>query len=194
MSTAAEPRRMTVEEFLALPDEDGIERELIRGEVREYDTVTRRNRRHSRAIGKIDYVLGLWLDGQPEPRGEVLSGEAGIRLPGDPGVLVGVDVAYISAEVAAANPDDVAVIDGVPTLIVEIRSPSDRQERIMEKVDLDLDAGVPLTWLAEPVHRTVTVYRPGAEPVLFTASQEITAEPHLPGFRASVASLFGRRP
>jgi hypothetical protein len=40
--------------------------------------------------------------------------------------------------------------------------------------------------------RTINVYRPDAEPELFNEWQEITAEPHLPGFRVSVAEIFGR--
>ncbi len=34
------------------------------------------------------------------------------------------------------------------------------------------------------------MYRPGAEPELFNALQELSAEPHLPGFRVPVAQLF----
>jgi hypothetical protein len=36
----------------------------------------------------------------------------------------------------------------------------------------------------------VTVYRPGAEPETYNRLAEITAEPHLPGFRVKVADLF----
>ena len=51
MSNAADPALMTIEEFLALPD-DGVERDLIRGKLRESD-VTRRNRRHSRCEARL---------------------------------------------------------------------------------------------------------------------------------------------
>ena len=44
MSTSTS--RMTVEEFLALPDDPNVRRELIHGELRE-DTVTTRNPRHA---------------------------------------------------------------------------------------------------------------------------------------------------
>src|SRR5688572_30356502 len=52
MSTATAPKLMTVEEFLALP-EDGVERWLIRGQLRESrpeqegEGMTKRNRIHS---------------------------------------------------------------------------------------------------------------------------------------------------
>jgi hypothetical protein len=61
MSTAEHPAEaaaalMTFEEFLALPD-DGVRRELIRGELRERG-MTIRNRHHSRTMSTIAKVLG----------------------------------------------------------------------------------------------------------------------------------------
>jgi Uma2 family endonuclease len=187
MATATKP--MTTEELLALPD-DGMERWLIRGELRE-KPMTVRNRFHSRAMARVTTVLETWLDQQPEPRGQVLSGEAGVRLRRTPDSTVGVDVVYVSPEVAAQQTDDTTLIDGVPVLAVEILSPSDTQEEINEKIDDYLAAGVPLVWVLDPHNRTVTVYRPDARPQLFNEEQELTADPHLPGFRAPVARLFG---
>jgi Uma2 family endonuclease len=188
MTTMESATLMTTAELLAMPD-DGIERELSRGRLRERE-MTRRGRRHTRAGSNIAKLIGVWLETQPEPRGEVLTGEAAFQLRRDPDTTVGVDVAYISAETARANSDDVFVIDGIPVLAVEILSPSDKQEDVLEKVRDYLDAGVPLVWLAETVFRTITVFRPGSEPQMFSAHQELTAEPHLPGFRAAVAAMF----
>ncbi len=56
MSTAA---LMTTEQFLALP-EDGIERNLIRGVVRE-KPMTRRNRFHTFVVTRIARILDQWL-------------------------------------------------------------------------------------------------------------------------------------
>jgi hypothetical protein len=36
----------------------------------------------------------------------------------------------------------------------------------------------------------VMVHRPDAEPELFNIRQELSGEPHLPGFRVPVARLF----
>ena len=152
--------------------------------------MTRRNRRHSKTEAVIGRLLGDWLRNQPEPRGEILSGEAGFRIRQNPDTTVGIDVAYISAQLAQSTPDDAFVIDGAPVLAVEILSPSDKQEDILEKVRDYLDAGVPLVWIVEPVFQTVSVYRPDAPPTLFNASQDLTAEPHLPGFRTPVTAMF----
>jgi Uma2 family endonuclease len=172
---------MTTEEFLALPD-DGIERDLINGIVREWGPrMTRRNRNHSQVEANLSYLLVDWLRKQPEPRGAVHSGEAGCRLARDPDVTVGIDVAYISPELAARPSDETELIDGVPTLAVEILSPSNKEEEINDKIDAYRRSGVPLVWLVDPHLRTVTVLRPDALPELFNVNQELTAEPHLPG-------------
>jgi Uma2 family endonuclease len=154
--------------------------------------VTKRNRWHSKTEARITGLLDRWLCEQPEPRGELYAGEAGFRLRRNPDSSVGIDVAYVSSEVASRNPQDTRLIDGIPVLAVEILSPYDTQEEVEEKLDLYLEVGVPLIWIVDPHFRTVTVYRPGAEPEMFNVTQQLSGEPHLPGFVVPVAKLFGR--
>ena|SRR5947209_6395317 len=187
MSTA-ESMQMTTEELLALP-EDGVDRWLIRGELRE-KPMTVRNRFHSRTLMIIGQALLNWLDQQPEPRGAVLGGEAGVRLQRAPDSTVGVDVVYVSAEMMAQQTDDTTLISGAPVLAVEILSPSDTVEEIDEKVDSYLSAGVAVVWVVDPHDRTVTVYRPGARPELVNEDQELSGDPNLPEFKVLVARLF----
>ena len=102
MSVAESPAKtMTVEEFLALPD-DGVARELIRGELRE-SSMTYHNRFHSEAEANVVFELRLWLNGRPAPAGKVVCGDAAFRLRGTKDSLVGIDVAYVSPELVAAT-------------------------------------------------------------------------------------------
>jgi Uma2 family endonuclease len=179
---------MSTEELLAMP-EDGVDRDLIRGQLRE-KPMTRRNPLHSGATANVAYLLAAWIRSQPRPRGEVLCGEAGFRLRRGPDTTVGIDVAYISPELAASTPRNAKLVDGPPILAVEILSPSDKQEEITDKVQEYLNAGVPLVWVIDPVFRTVLVHRSGAEPKLFNTREELSAEPHLPGLRIKVAEIF----
>ena len=78
--------QMTTGELLSLP-EDGTDRWLIAGELRERP-MTLRNRFHSRAMVRLAYLLERWLEEQPEPRGQILAGEAGIILRRDPDTTV----------------------------------------------------------------------------------------------------------
>jgi Uma2 family endonuclease len=190
MTVAARPDLLSTEQLLAMPD-DGKERWLICGELREKE-MTRRNRGHSRVEGKIAYLLRKWMETQPEPRGEVLVGEAGVRLRRNPDTTVGVDVAYVSPQVADADPRDERFLDGVPVLTVEILSPSDKQDEINEKVKNYLENGVKLVWVVDPIFRTITVYRGDAEPELFNTNETIGGGPHLPGFQVAVKDVFSR--
>ena len=188
MSTISAAPSMTSEELLALPD-DGIERELIRGQLRERE-MTRRNRRHSRTTARLASFLGGWLDQRQREKGEVLVGDAAFRLTKDPESTGGIDLAYISEELSKKAPDDTFLIDGTPVLAVEILSPSDTHEDVVEKVQLYLEVGVAVVWIVDPDLRHVTVYRPGKDQVLFAASQDLIGDPELPGFRVRVADIF----
>jgi Uma2 family endonuclease len=188
MTVAERPGLMTTEQLLALPD-DGKQRWLIRGELREKE-MTRRNYGHSRIEAKIAYLLRHWIGGQSGARGTVVVGEAGVRLSRNPDTIVGVDVAYISAETVASNPDEAKFLDAIPVLVVEVLSPSDKQEEITEKVEQYLDAGVKVVWLVEPTFKTVTVYRADSKPRLFNADETIGADPDLPGFVVPVEEVF----
>jgi Uma2 family endonuclease len=178
---------VTMEALFSMP-ENGMDRELIRGELRE-KPMTMRNRRHSNVKAKITTALQVWLQGLNEPRGEIVSGEAGFRLKRNPDTGVGIDVAYVGADVCATNPD-AAFFEGVPILAVEILSPSGTQQQIDEKVTLYLEFGVAIVWVVNTRFNTICVYRPNAQPLLYHSDQVIDAEPQLPGFRAAVASLF----
>jgi Uma2 family endonuclease len=152
--------------------------------------MTTRNRFHCFSMTRVARYLDTWLDSQPQPRGQVLTGDAGVRLRRDPDTTFGVDVVYISAELLAQQTEESSIIDGVPILSVEILSPNDVLEDVEEKIDAFLNAGVPLVWVVNPRRRTVTLYRPDAEPELLNVHQELSGEPHLPGFRVAVRTLF----
>ena len=192
MSAATAPKLMTAEEFLALPDY-GVERWLIRGQLRERrDTdMTRRNKPHSITEGRITGYLFTWLLQQPEPRGEVVCGEAGFILRRDPEtVTAGVDVAVISAEQADTLDRSTNMILGPATLMVEVLSPHDTEEDVAERVDEYLDCGVAEVWVISPRFRTLMVHRPNAHPIALDTRDILTGEPELPGFSCPVAALF----
>lgn len=179
---------MTAEELLALPD-DGIDRELIDGALRE-SPMTTRGAPHCLAMTNLAHLLRDWLKPQPRPRGRLYTGDIRVRVRRDPDTFVGVDLAYIAADLAARTADDTTFIDGVPVLAIEILSPSDTVEGVREKVNAYLKVGVPLVWEVNPYYRAVTVHRPGMPPDLFNVTQDLTAEPHLPGLRIAVVDVF----
>lgn len=179
---------MTTAQLLALP-EDGTERELIRGELKERE-MSRRNRLHAATESRIAHALIAWIERAPEIQADVLSGEAGSILARDPDTTVGIDVAVFSLDVLRRQTDETRLVVGVPILAVEILSPNDRHEEIHEKIVEYLRVGVKLIWEVDPDFQTVRVYRPGSEPEMFNRAQLLSGGGILPGFEVPVVDLF----
>ena len=180
---------MTADEFDALPDDDGVDRWIIDGRLYERP-MTRRSFPHSRTEAKIAHLLQRWLDQQSDSPGSVLSGEAGFRLRREPTTNVGIDVAYVTTEQMAATSPNASVIEGPPLLAVEIMSPPDTFGDTTSKIEAYLRAGVSLVWRVEPASKILIAFRPDAAPKSFNIGDELTAEPHLPGFRVAVSEIF----
>jgi Uma2 family endonuclease len=191
MSIAELPRKMTTEEFLALPD-DGVERWLIRGELRENRDIdmNRRSPDHGRTCSNITTCLKNWVGRQPRPRGSVYVGDTLFKMLPDSDSTVGVDVAYVSPELEGRTPRPAKIIEGPPVIAVEVLSPSEKKADITEKIWEYLEAGVAQVWIADSDFQTITVFRRDAEPVAFNRQQELSGEPDLPGFRVQVSELF----
>lgn len=188
ISPAAAPRRqMSVEEFLALPD-NGVDRDLVRGELREWG-MTVRNRSHSITATRLIIVLGQWWAEIMAGRGELHSGEVGCYLEAG-GTLVGIDVAYFDQAAIDRQPPDRKLLIGPPVLAVEVLSPNDTVEKVKAKQHEYLSAGVQQLWVVDPYDRVVVVHRPQQLPVLYTQRDELLGEPELPGLRVVVGAIF----
>jgi Uma2 family endonuclease len=130
-----------------------------------------------------------WLLNQPEPRGDVVCGEAGFRLGGPEGTLVGIDVAVVSPELVVATGPHERIFQGAPVLAVEILSPSDTHEGIVEMVRSYLAFGT-VVWVVDPDFETLAVHQVGSEPLMLDQHQELSGDPYLPGFRVKVSAIF----
>lgn len=189
MSTVLSAGTMTLAEFFALPPNNSVDRELIRGELKERP-VTKRNRFHAKTEAAVTYMLKAWLVEQLSPFGEIYSGEVGCILRHEPPSNVGIDVAYFSSETVAAQSAVTTMIDGVPVLAVEILSPSDTQEDVTQKINLYIEVGVNVVWMVDPRFKTVTVYRGDVEPQLFNITHILADQPSMPGLSVAVKDLF----
>jgi Uma2 family endonuclease len=187
MSIAAAP--MTTDQFLALPDDDGVERWLIAGELRERP-MSLRSPPHAAAITQLARHLGNWCAGISPPRPRVYTGDIYFRLRRNPDSNVGIDVGVATPEQVAATPANARLIDGPPLLAVEVLSATDTIEEVSEKTNEYLDSGTRVVWVVDPFAQTVTVFRPGTEPVLFSRSQTLQGDPELTDFAVTIADLF----
>lgn len=177
----------TTDELFAMPDDD-IERDLIRGELREFP-LTKRNRRHSKVLVSVGRILGNWVIAR-NTGGEVTGGEAGVRLRRDPETTVAMDVAFFSAESMVQMSADQAWYEGPPVLAVEILSPSDTHEGVVEKINLYLECGVQVVWIIDPDFETLTVYRPNSAPLMLRTHETLEGHSELPNLSVQVKDFF----
>ena len=115
----------------------------------------------------------------------------GFRLRNDPPTAVGIPISYIYPATAdEPEPDEVWWVAEPPRLAVEVVRFDEPQGRLGERIDEYLACGVPCVWAADPLARSVTVYRPGADPELVRWRNPVTAGPQMSGFSCTVAEFF----
>ena len=134
MSALLDAPVMTTEELLAMP-RNGMERWLIDGQAAgETDDGPKPSSQPNH--GAILAFLESWRERQPEPAAWFSAAKQAadcVAIPIRPSAQ---DVVYVAANLAMQEPDDTTLIDGVPTLIIEILSPSDVIEEIKDKINL----------------------------------------------------------
>ena len=128
--------------------------------------------------------LMLWS----RQNGGVAFGSSGrFTLPG--GSYYGPDVAWVSEERRhlLEEPRRRAFPHVVPDFIVEVKSPSNSDAELINKIDLFLEHGARLAWFIDAETRTVIKFRPGQEPETLHDPEYIDGDGDvLPGFRFAV--------
>jgi Uma2 family endonuclease len=78
----------------------------------------------------------------------------------------------------------------VPNLVVEVISPTDRVDDIVDKVAEYFRAGVECVWVSLPSQEQVYVYESPTQVRILTRTDELRGEPVLPQFRLPLTALF----
>jgi Uma2 family endonuclease len=176
---------ITLEQYAALPEDERWTIEAVRGRlVRE----PRPAPLHSRVQARLIYLLESHERAQ-RTRGAVLI-ETEFVLSVDPLTVRVPDVAWVSAARVPANGYELPRWHFAPDLAAEVVSPRTRRKDLEERVADYLTAGSRLVWLVDPRPRTVVVHRPGLEPVLLGAMDQLTGGDVLPAFSVPVLELF----
>ena len=165
MST--QTRLMTADEFLEMPD-DGLLHELVRGEV---VTMSLPGGEHGEIAGEIFRLIANQV--KSAKLGKTYAAETGFLIERDPDTVRGPDVAFVRAERLPEITNPEKYVPFAPDLAVEVLSPNDRADEVEEKVQEWLAAGSRAVWTVDPKAKTVTVHRPGAEPVTLTEDQDL---------------------
>jgi Uma2 family endonuclease len=187
MIVKAYPLRMTPEQFEELSDSQGLE--LIDGIVREKSMGTENAAIHT----LISYYLNALV--LPGKLGRVVDAEGMYQcFPRAPKRVRKPDVSFIRLDRLPDGRVPVGICRVRPDLAVEVVSPNDTYEEIDEKLADYFDAGVPLIWVVTPKTRTVLVYQSDGTARRLRDSDDLTADPVLPGFRVRIADLFPNPP
>jgi len=78
----------------------------------------------------------------------------------------------------------------IPAFVVELISPSDRADKIEEKVLDYFEAGVRVVWHVFPALRMVRVFTSARTATTFFGEESFAAAPALPDLQLTVAELF----
>jgi Uma2 family endonuclease len=122
----------------------------------------------------------------------VLHGEGGFILSRNPDTVLAPHVTVVAESVARQlDIDSDRFVSVVPAIVIEVKSPSDREPDIARKLAVYLTAGVQLIWSIRPANRGVAEHRPDGEPRFLGVTDALVCEDILPGFRMEISALSG---
>ena len=184
MMVMTAPRLMTIEEVEAMGPE--AERyELIRGVLREVEGMSEK---HGAIGGRVHIYLGGFV--LQHDLGELFISDSRFTFRGNPPSWTAPDIAFVSS----ARLPRYEFADGysrrIPNLVVEVKSPSNTEAEILEKIAVYLAGGVTLVWLVRPAQRTVTVFRQNRPELILHDDDVLDGEDVLPGFRLPLSDIF----
>ncbi len=184
MSTITQKKLLTTEEFFLLPDPgNGVQQELVRGEV---VTLPLPGGRHGVCCSKAGGRIGNFVE--DNNRGITVCNDTGFITGRNPDSVRGPDVSYWSKERLPEVP--VGYIEIPPDMLVEVLSPSNTSKQIRAKLAEYFARGVRLVWVIAPEDRTLTIYRTPDEGRVLHETALVTGEDVLPDFTCRVSDLL----
>lgn len=179
---ATMPARMTADVFMEQYSNERVE--LVAGFVQELPMPKFRH-------GWLCALLTQLFKNHVDERdfGHVVSHDTFIRVKREPDTVRGPDISFYSYQRVPKHniPDD--IIDIMPEIVIEVKSPTDRWTQLHTKVAEYLEAGIGLVIVVDDDAKNVTLFRDAVGPQVLTASETLTL-PELPGFELSLAKLF----
>ena len=175
---------LTAEDLLRLNSE-GVKGELIRGVLCETVSV---GMEHTFIAGNM--MAPLHTHVRRSRLGRVGGTDGGVLIQRNPDTVREPDIFFVSAEKLPLDAKVQGYLEVVPELVVEIVSPSDRQEAVNDKTLMWLSLGVLMVVEVYPAERAVMVHRPSAPAVTLTGEEVLDGGDVLPGFRLPLREIF----
>ena len=175
--------KLTLQEFLALPESDN-RYELVDGElVPKMSPTTPHSRVQKRLLRLVDDWCEDSGQGEVNPEWTVVLNRSGVDWAPVP------DLTYISQSRVTADWDGEGPCPGIPEVVVEIISPGQTFGELTQKATDYLLAGVERVWVVDTNAREVTIFR--LQTCLLLLKQMVrSAIKKLPGLVVPVGRLF----
>ena len=175
---------ITAEQLLRLPD-NGMRRELVRGEVREMAPA---GNVHGRIAMKAGWRLAQHVE--IHNLGVVYAAETGFILGRNPDTVRAPDVAFVRSEVVEAMGGVREFLPCASDLVIEVISPGDSYTEVKEEVMEWLDAGCRMVVTIDPRRRTATVYRSRHDIEILTEEDTLSGGDVVEGWELPLPVLF----
>jgi len=182
-----EPRKLTYQDYLLLPEEPGYHFEILDGMLIKEPAPNVMHQRVSRRLQRIleDY---FW---KVDPKGEVFNAPLDVTLH-DVNV-VQPDLLYVASEQEFIVKD--ARVDGPPMLVVEVMSPSSTRKDRLQKRRIYQEARVEHYWLVNPQEKTLECFawRDGVYALVAGGmEEELVEHPDFPGLCIALKALWNK--
>ena len=175
---------LTADDLLRL-NSQGVKGELIRGVLCETVSV---GEEHGHISGIFITFLNVHI--RPQKLGRAGGTDVGVLIQRNPDMVREPDVYYVSAERLPLGVRVQGYLEVMPELVVEIVSPSDRQEAVNDKTTMWLAHGALMVVEVYPAERAVMVHRPGIPAVTLTGDDALDGGDVLPGFSLPLSEIF----
>jgi len=178
-------KKFTYQDYLELPEEPGYRFEVLEGTLVKEPSPSVLHQRVSRRLQRIleDY---FW---ETDAKGEVFDAPLDVTF-GDL-TVVQPDLFYVTEDQTPLVKD--TRIDGAPTLVVEILSPSTSRKDRLQKLRLYQTARVKHYWLVNPEEKTLECFalRNGAYALAASGmDEEVVEHPDFAGLSIPLKSLW----
>lgn len=177
---------MSIEEYDALPEKEGVKYELNEGELITVSASPRLV--HNRVRDEVAFSLREFVRGQR--LGEVTI-ETDFKL--STGIVRIPDVAFIRAE-RLRGIDPRQRIEGAPDLVVEVVSPTDDPNDLVLKIQQYLRFGARAVWVLYPEARLAYLYKPEERPEVRELHHTLDDPELLPSFSLPLSKVFAPGP
>ena len=187
MNKTINPIRWTIHDIDALPENEGVRREIIDGEL----FVTRAPHwKHQQIIARLTNALENWSeqygDGNTLPTPGVIPSQEDSVIP---------DLVWVSNERLAAIEDEAGHFTDFPELVVEVLSAGERNiyRDKQAKLKLYSQGGVREYWIVDRFNQQLEVYRQERGQLVLTETLTATdrlTSPLFANFSLSVSQIF----